>query len=218
MADGILTPCNLARSWHWFRQVTAPCNVACSSGIMTVNSPSGSTCNVTRGSGMTCHNFSRWQHHAMWQVALAWHTIEFAQTSAIWEFYFWLVWFRPYHCSRHVILNQSAKFYQNRTTLGRKKLRHDPRWLISAILDFRGPIMGSLKSRCTTSYRSSIDTLALKCLVLRKSRFAFWRQTNKQTDKQMDSPVAWIRSRCREQRLNKCSAFICATSKIPPQA
>jgi len=36
MADGILTPCNVARSWHWFRQVTAPCNMIC-------------------GSGMTCH-------------------------------------------------------------------------------------------------------------------------------------------------------------------
>ena len=57
MADGILTPYNVARSWHWFRQVTAPCDVACSSGIMTVNSSSGSrpTCNVTHGSGMICH-------------------------------------------------------------------------------------------------------------------------------------------------------------------
>jgi len=43
MADEIITPCNVARSWHWFRQVTAPCNVACGSGITTVNSPSGST-------------------------------------------------------------------------------------------------------------------------------------------------------------------------------
>jgi len=43
MADGILTPCNVTRSWHWFRQVTAPCNVACGSGIVTVNSPSGNT-------------------------------------------------------------------------------------------------------------------------------------------------------------------------------
>jgi len=43
MADRILTPCNVARSRHWFGQVTAPCNVACASGIMTVNSPSGST-------------------------------------------------------------------------------------------------------------------------------------------------------------------------------
>ena len=33
------------------------------------------------------------------------------------------------------------------------------RWRISDILDFRGPIMGSLKSPCTTSYGSSIDTI-----------------------------------------------------------
>jgi len=39
------------------------------------------------------------------------------------------------------------------------------RWRISAILDFRGPIMGCLKSPCTTCYRSSIETIALKCLV-----------------------------------------------------
>ena len=41
--DGILTPCNVARSWHLFCQVTAHCNVACGSGIATVDSPSGST-------------------------------------------------------------------------------------------------------------------------------------------------------------------------------
>ena len=43
MPDGILTPCNVVRSRHWFRQVTAPCNVTCGSGIVTVNSPSGNT-------------------------------------------------------------------------------------------------------------------------------------------------------------------------------
>jgi len=44
MADGILTPCNLnVARWHWFRQATAPSSVACGSGIMTVNSSSGST-------------------------------------------------------------------------------------------------------------------------------------------------------------------------------
>jgi len=47
----------------------------------------------------------------------------------------------------------------------------DPRWRISAILDFRGPIMGSLKSSCTTSYRSSIDTIALNCLLFEKIAF-----------------------------------------------
>ena len=39
------------------------------------------------------------------------------------------------------------------------------RWRNSAILDFRGPIMGSLKSPCMNSYRSSIETIALHCLV-----------------------------------------------------
>ena len=42
MADAILTPCDVARSWPWFHQVTAPCSVACGSGIMTVTSPGGS--------------------------------------------------------------------------------------------------------------------------------------------------------------------------------
>ena len=67
--------------------------------------------------------FVRLQHPAMWQVALGWHAIEFAQMSVILEFY---SWFRllPYHRIRHVILNQSAKFYPNRTTLGRKQWRH----------------------------------------------------------------------------------------------
>ena len=57
MVDGIITPCNVPRSWHWFRQVTAPCNVACGSRIVTVNSESqvAAPCNVIRGSGMTCH-------------------------------------------------------------------------------------------------------------------------------------------------------------------
>ena len=140
MADGILTPCNVGRSWHWFRQVTAPCNVACDSGIVTVNSPSGSTlqCDTWLWDDMTCHRirlvaapcnvtcssgidieFARWQHPAVWQVALGWLAIEFAQTSAILEYYIWFR-FRPHHRSRHVILQQSPKFYPNQTNLGRK--------------------------------------------------------------------------------------------------
>ena len=60
-------------------------------------------------------------------------------------------------------------------------------WRISAILDYRDPIMGSLKSSCTTSYRSSIETIALNCLVFEKiAFFAFWRQTDRQIDRQTD--------------------------------
>jgi len=84
MADGILTLCN----------------VACSSGIVTVNSPSGST--------LQCDTW------------LGNHDIEFAQKCAVLEFCIWFR-FRPHHGSRHVILHQSPKLYPNRTTLGRKK-------------------------------------------------------------------------------------------------
>jgi len=62
------------------------------------------------------------------------------------------------------------------------------RWRISAILDFRSPIMGSLKSpgTCTTSYKSSIETIALNCLVFEKIVFLYFgdRQTNRLTDGQ----------------------------------
>ena len=51
-----------------------------------------------------------------------------------------------------------------------------------AIWNFRGPVMGSLKSPCATSYRSSIDSIALNCFVFEKiAFFAFLRQTDKQT-------------------------------------
>jgi len=156
-------------------------------------------------------------HPAMWHVALGWHAIEFAQTSAILEFYIWFR-FRPHHRGRHVILHQSAKFYPNRTTLGRKKMTPCwfSRWRISAILDFRDPITGSLKSPDTTSYRSSIDVhRSSKLLSFWENRlFAIWRQTNwqtdtdRQTDKQMDTPVAWSRSRCRERQLNNTKLLL----------
>jgi len=59
---------------------------------------------------------------------------------------------------------------------------------MTAILDFRDPIMGSLKSPCGTSYRSSINTIALNCSVLEKIAFLHFgdRQTNKQTNRRTD--------------------------------
>jgi len=62
--------------------------------------------------------------------------------------------------------------------------------------------MGSLKSPCTTSYRSSIETIALNCLVFEKIAFFCISATDKQTDEQVDSIDALSRSRCRERRLN----------------
>jgi len=157
MANGIITPCNVARSWHWFCPVTAPCNVVCGSGIMTVNSPNGSTlqcdtcsgmtycwicpvaapCNVTNSSGiMTLNSLGgstlqcgRW----LWDD-MPWNS---PRRPPLLEFY---IWFRfwPYHCSRHVILHQSAEFCPNWTTLSRKKWRHvdfqdggsQPSWML----------------------------------------------------------------------------------------
>ena len=76
------------------------------------------------------------------------------------------------------------------------------RWRISAILDFRGPIMGSLKSPRMTSYRSSIETIALNCLVFEKIAFFCILATDRQTDEQMDSIDALSRSRYRQRRIN----------------
>jgi len=86
----------------------------------------------------------------------------------------------------------SAKFYTNQTTHGRKMtLCRFSRWWISAILHFRGPIMGSLKSPCTTSYRSSIETIALNCLVFEK--IAFLHLGDRQTDRQRNRWTAILR-------------------------
>jgi len=124
--------------------------------------------------------------------------------SAILEFYIWFQ-FRPHHRSQHIILHQSPKFYPNQTTLCRKKMTscRFSRWWISAILDFRDPIMGSLKRPCTTSYRSSIETIALNCLVFEKITFFCILATDRQINEQMNRTDALSRSRYREWQLNK---------------
>ena len=76
-------------------------------------------------------------------------------------------------------------------------------------LGFQGSHNGFFKRPCTTSYRSSINTIALNCLVFEKIAFFYLdnrqtnKQTNRQTNKQMDITNALSRSRCRERRLNK---------------
>jgi len=76
--------------------------------------------------------------------------------------------------------------------------RQDPRWWISAILDFRGPVMGSLKSPYATSYRSSTDTIALNCLVFEKIAFfcilATDRWTNRWTAPIREAAVSLLRA------------------------
>ena len=115
--------------------------------------------------------FTKWQHPAMWYVALMtchWirpnvrhigilHLVLISTTS-------------PQSTCRSApvseILSKSDHPRQKKMTSCRFS-----RWRISAILDFRGPVIGSLKSPCTTSYRSSIETIALKWLVFEKIAF-----------------------------------------------
>ena len=130
----------------------------------------------------------------MWYVALGWHAIEFAQTSAILEFY---IWFPFQHITAVDMTSTSLRNFIHIGPPSAEKMTscRFSRWRISTILDCSDPIMGSLKSSYTTSYRSSIDIIALNCLVFEKiSFFAFWRQTDRQTDKQMDIIDAWSRS------------------------
>jgi len=132
--------------------------------------------------------FTKWQHPAMWYVALGWHAIEFAQTSAILEFYIWFR-FRPHHRSRHVILHQSPKFYPNRTTLGRKNDIMSI-FKMADLMDFRGPIMGFFE-------KPMYDFLSVVNRDHSSKLLSFWenrvfcilatdRQTNRQTSRRTD--------------------------------
>jgi len=154
MADGILTPRN----------------VACGSGIVTVNAPSGSTLqcdmwlwddmplNSPGGSTLQC------------EVALeSWHWIRqvAAPYSVAGGSGMTCQWIRPN--VRHIVIlhlvsisTTSPKSICQYATVSdilcksdytrQKKMTLCPfsLWRMSAILDFRDPIMGSLKSAITT--------------------------------------------------------------------
>jgi len=164
MADGILTPCNMAlESWQWIHQVAAPCNVIHGSG-MTCHwiRPVATPCTVAGGSGMTCHWIRPNVPHIGFLHLLSISTISLQSTchsAPVCK-----ILFKSYHTEQKKIT--SCRF---------------SRWRISAILDFRCPILGSLKSPRMTSYRSSINAIALNCLVFEKiAFFVFWRQTDGQ--------------------------------------
>ena len=119
-------------------------------------------CNVIYGSGMTCHRIRRNVRH----IRIL-HLVSILTTSP------------PSTCHSAPVSEILSKSEYYRTIVGRKKMTsyRFSRWRISAILDFRGSIIGSLKSSCATSYRSSIDTIALNCLVFENiAFFAFWGQ------------------------------------------
>jgi len=84
----------------------------------------------------------------------------------------------------HAVLFPCATLNSDRLlSYGQKRFL---KWRLSAILNFMGPIMGSLKNTCT-SYRSSIEPVALNCLGFEKIAFmyTFCGQTNGWTTNQM---------------------------------
>ena len=166
-------------SWQWIHQVAAPCN-------------------VIRGSGMTCH----WIRPAMWHVALGsrhWIRQVAASCNVAGGSGMTCNGIRPNVCHIGIlhlvsiltislqstcysapvceILSKSHHQQQNKLTSCRFS-----RWWVSVILDFRGPIMGSLKTPCTTSYRSSLDIIAV---VFEKIVFFCILATDRRTDGQL---------------------------------
>ena len=119
------------------------------------------------------NSWQRIHQVAMWYVALGWHVIEFAQTSTILEFYIWFPF--PHITAVDMSFCTSLRNFIQIGPPSAEKMTscRFSRLRISAILNCRDPIMGSLKSPCTTSYRSSIHTIALNCLVFEKIPF-FW--------------------------------------------
>ena len=142
---------------RWIRPVAAPCNVTHSSGFMTLNSPSGSS--------LQC---GRWLLDDMpWNSPKRppyWNStsgFDFDHITAV-DISF---------CTSLRNLSKSDRPQQKIMTSCRFS-----RWRISAILNFRGPEMGSLKSPCTTSYIVNRHHSS-KLLTFWENRvLALWRQ------------------------------------------
>ena len=110
----------------WNSSILTPCNVACGSGIMTVNSPSGSTLQCARWSGMTCY----WIRPNVRHIGIL-HLVSISTITAV-DMSFCtslrnFIQIGPPSAEKDVVMSIS-------------------RWRISAILDFSGPVTGSLKS------------------------------------------------------------------------
>jgi len=154
-------------SWQWIRPVAAPCNVTCSSGIMTLNSPGGSTLQCGRWlwdnmplNSPKCPPY--WNSTSGFDFGHI-AAVDMSFCTSLRNF----IKIRPPSAEKMT----SCRFL---------------RWRLTAILDFRGPIMDSLKIPRTTSYRSSIERdHSSKLLSFWESHvfFVFWRQTDKQTDR-----------------------------------
>jgi len=135
------------------------------------------------------------------------------QPSAILKFYFrFRLW--PYHRTRHRLSPQSAchsarvwNFIQIGPPTA-EKWRHVhfqdggslPSWILGIQIQLWVLWKGYVD---TTSYRSSSRDRSSKLLSFEKIAFFCILATDRQSDKQMDRPIALSRCRCREGRLNK---------------
>jgi len=133
----------------WIHLVTAPAmwhvDLESWRWIYQVAAP----CNVICGPRMTCH----WIRPNVCHIGIL-HLVSILTIITAVDMSF---------CTICKILSKSDHPRQKKMTSCRFS-----RWQMSTIFDFRGPIMGSLKSPCTTSYRSSMETIALNCLVFEK--------------------------------------------------
>ena len=149
--------------WHWVRQVAAPCNVAGGSGmtchwippnVVYWNSTPGFDFNQSPQS--TCHSapvseiWSKLNHPRQKKMTSC--RFSRKQISAIVN----RAIVNRHHSSKLLSFPENPLF---------TFWQQDPRWQISAILDFRDPIMSPLKSSW------AIDTIALNCLVFEKIAF-----------------------------------------------
>ena len=152
------------------------CSVAYRSGIATVKFTKRQHHAVTRGTGMTCH----------WIRPVA------APCNVLGGSGMTCHGIRPnvHHIGivhQVSISTTSPQLTCHSASVSEILSKSDHPRQIFAILDFRGPVMGYLKSPYTTSYRSSIETIALNCFVFEKiAFFVFLRQTDKQTDRRTD--------------------------------
>ena len=111
--------------------IITPCNVACGSGIMTVNSPNGSTlqCDAWLWNDMPWNSPKRSPY---WNSTSG---FDFDHITAV--------------DMSFSTINSLRNFIQIGPPSAEKMTScRFSRWRISAVLDFRGPVMGSLKSPC----------------------------------------------------------------------
>ena len=146
--------------------ILTPCNVAFGSGIVTVNSPSGST--------VQCDTW-------LWDDM----SLNSPKLPPYWNSTSGSISTTPPQSTCHSA--SVSEILSNQTTLGRNKWCHvdfqdggsQPSWILGSNNGFFE------KSNYITSYRSSVDTIALNCLVFEKIAFFCILATDRQqTDKQ----------------------------------